>query len=197
MKMGRKRNLHVCDICRRPRSKEFHRRYPAGRDYPHTHSVCRRCLRVQQDTRHKPYKKPTTPARQGQAPAQRIIHAINTTFYVGRNLFRALASREGLNIHLHHHHWHHGGELGEDPTQARDQLVETNDGRVDELKSRTMAMEGGGVAANKSSAQILVELPDGPAPAPSEVPGSYLSNENPPPIQPKPVFQLKISEYVD
>ncbi|KAF5535133.1 hypothetical protein FMEXI_10964 [Fusarium mexicanum] len=34
-----KQHLYICDICRRPRSNEFHRRYPTGQDYRQTHSA--------------------------------------------------------------------------------------------------------------------------------------------------------------
>lgn len=97
------------------------------------------------------------------------------------NLLRALASGEGLNIHIHHHHWHHSDQPDDDLANIPDQL-----------KSRTMETKGE-IATDKP----IAELPDGPAPAPCELPTDCPSNENPPSIQPKPVFRLVVTEYVD
>ncbi|KNB18379.1 hypothetical protein FOXG_16052 [Fusarium oxysporum f. sp. lycopersici 4287] len=162
---------HTCGICHRPRSDEFHRRYPAGQGYPRTHSICRRCRQEQRGVTSKSHEQPVCQTTPKSKPVRRsVIVAVKT-------ICRALMSGNGLDIHVHHHHWHHSNG---------------DDGITKEKKR----LRPGSLESTGKRPMQVAELADGPAPLPCELPAYQELTYGPSQSEQKPVFRFHVTEYI-
>ncbi|WJG34878.1 uncharacterized protein FOBCDRAFT_237505 [Fusarium oxysporum Fo47] len=162
---------HTCSIYHRPRSDKFHRRYPAGQGYPRTHSICRRCHQEQRGVTSKSHKQPVCQQTHKSKPMRRsIIIAVKT-------IYRALISGNGLNIHVHHHHWYHSNR----------------DKGITKEKKR---LRPGSIESTRNRPIQVAKLTDGPAPLPYELPAYQELTYRPSQSEQKPLFRFHITEYI-
>ncbi|CVL09318.1 uncharacterized protein FMAN_15482 [Fusarium mangiferae] len=171
-----KQHLYICDICRRPRSKEFHRRYPAGQDYPRTHSVC------------------LPPKKHYRELMQRTVRAMNDLYQAGKVFYQGLCSRNGLYIQVHHHHWHHNTLSEDDLTKAYGKFAERP--RSPSFQEKPVTIRQKKQPASDNQVAHVAELTDGPTPAPYELPAYQSYADAPPAVSQKPVFRFQVSEDV-
>lgn len=116
---------------------------------------------------------------------------MNTVVVAVKIAYRALMSRHGLNVHVHHHHWYHTSEEPED--NFTDERVKRRQSMTVQQKFHFMGTET--VTIDGPPAQIS-ELPDYPAPAPCELPVYFESTDAPSEANQKPVFRFRLSEPV-